>query len=111
MDVAAVIIAVGSAVVAGVFGWLNRRQEGHQAEKVAELSTALTQAQAWGELVDTLREEVDRLKTQLATLQTVVETQAVTIRSLEREVARLEAENLYLRGGGLPPAPPLPGGI
>ena len=109
MDVAAIIIAVGSAVVAGAFGWLNRRSEEHQAERVAELNSALTQAQAWGELVATLREEVDRLQQEMRSLQALVQTQAVTIRTLEREVARLEHENHYLRAGN-PPAPPITGG-
>jgi polyhydroxyalkanoate synthesis regulator phasin len=108
VDIAAIIIAVGSALIAGVFGWLNRRQEGHQAEKVAELNTALTQAQAWGELVHTLREEVDRLKEQVHTLQGLVATQAGTIKALEREVSRLEYENYMLRAQQPPPAPPLP---
>lgn len=111
MDVAAIIIAVGSALIGGLFGWLNRRTEQRGQTRVAQLNSVLTQAQAWDELVTTLREEVDRLKTQVATLQALVETQAVTIRSLEREVARLEHENEQLRAMGLPPYPPLPGGL
>jgi uncharacterized protein HemX len=111
VDVAALLIALGSAIVAGVFGYLNSRSERQGAAKVAELNSALVQAQAWDELVGTLREELDRLKAEVATLRALVDTQAGTITALQREVRRLEDENYLLRNGGVPPFPPLPGGM
>lgn len=110
MDVAAMVVALVSALIAGVFAWINRAQESESQARVAQLNSALTQAQAWDELVGTLREEVDRLKGELATVRALVDTQAGTILALQREVRRLEDENYTLRNGGFPPAPPLPGG-